>query len=390
VNQAKLAAAQAAAGAVPALAACTDNSTAAPAAGGSRTIQVTSTDDSCDLSVDRARAGTLVYEVTNKGSEVTEFYLYDEDGHRIVAEVENVGPGLSRELVVSVPAGSYTSACKPGMVGNGIRGEFTVTASEDPTGGAAGATEQQVATANARYQAFVHRETRALLAGTRRFAAAYRAGDDARARALYAPTRMHWERIETVAESFGDLDPRMDLREADLEQGQRWTGWHRIEKDLWPPTSGGQRPLSRQQRASYADLLVADTETLHRRSADLTFTVDQIANGAKGLLDEVATSKVTGEEEAWSHTDLYDFQANVDGAEVAFQGLQPVLATKDPELGELIERRFVALTRLLDSHRSGTGFVRYTELSRAQVRELSDAVNALSEPLSRLTAAVAL
>jgi iron uptake system component EfeO len=149
--------------------------------------------------------------------------------------------------------------------------------------------------------------------------------------------------------------------------------------------------LTRQRRATYADQLLADTVTLHTRVQRLSFTVDQIGNGAKGLLDEVAKSKVTGEEEAWSHTDLYDFQANVDGARVAFEGLEPVLSEKDPALERQIERRFADLQGLLDRHRTAAGgFVSYTALSTPQVRALSDAVNALSEPLSKLTAAVAL
>jgi iron uptake system component EfeO len=376
--------------ALPALAACTDNSSGADRGSrDARTISVTSTDDSCRLSADTAPAGNLVFTVTNKGDKVTEFYLYGEDGLRIVGEVENVGPGLSRHLVVNVPAGTYVPACKPGMVGKGIRGTFTVKGSGDQAG-VGGATKRQLATASAQYQSYVRDQTEQLLAGTKRFVAAYKAGNDDLARSLYAPTRVHWERIEPVAESFGDLDPRMDLREADLAQGQRWTGWHRIEKDLWPP-GNGYRALSQRQRATYADQLLADTETLAARASELSFTVDQIGNGAKSLLDEVATGKVTGEEEAWSHTDLYDFQANVDGARVAFEGLKPVLSHKDPVLERQIEQRFAALQRLLDRYRVGKdGFVSYTHLSTAQVRTLSNAVNALSEPLSQLTAAVAL
>jgi iron uptake system component EfeO len=376
--------------ALAALAACTDNSSGADrGSGDARTISVTSTDDSCRLSADTAPAGNLVFTVTNKGDKVTEFYLYGEDGLRIVGEVENVGPGLSRDLVVNVPAGTYVPACKPGMVGKGIRGTFTVKGSGDQAG-VGGATKRQLATASAQYQSYVRDQTEQLLAGTERFVAAYKAGQDDRARSLYAATRVHWERIEPVAESFGDLDPRMDLRERDLQAGQRWTGWHRIEKDLWPP-AGGYTPLTKAQRSSYGDLLLADTRTLDRRAARLTFTVDQIANGAKGLLDEVATTKVTGEEEAWSHTDLHDFAANVDGARVGFEGLEPVLSRKDPALGREIERRFTQLQALLDRHRVGEdGFVSYTDLSRREVKRLSDAVNALSEPLSRLTAAVAL
>ena len=118
-------------------------------------------------------------------------------------------------------------------------------------------------------------------------------------------------------------------------------------------------------------------------------TADQIANGTRGLLDEVATGKVTGEEEYWSRTDLWDFQANVDGARVGFDGLRPLLQRKDPELDTQIDERFTALQTLLDAQKEGDGFVSYDELSAAEVKGLSDAVNALSEPLSKLTAAVA-
>ncbi|MBI5028553.1 MAG: LysM peptidoglycan-binding domain-containing protein [Actinobacteria bacterium] len=235
---------------------------------------------------------------------------------------------------------------------------------------------------------YVRDQVDQLLAGTREFVAAYAAGRDDEARALYASTRVHWERVETVAESFGDLDPKMDAREADLEEGQEWTGWHRIEKDLWSARAKGYTPLTAAQRATYGDDLLANTEVLHERTRDLTITVDVIANGAKGLLDEVATGKVTGEEEYWSRTDLWDFQANVDGARVAWEGLRDLLTRKDPTLDGQIGTRFGELQALLDQHRSGDGFVTYDTLSPAQVKQLSDAVNALSEPLSKLAGAV--
>ena len=123
-------------------------------------------------------------------------------------------------------------------------------------------------------------------------------------------------------------------------------------------------------------------------SRSSTYTVDQIANGSRGLLEEVATGKVTGEEEYWSHTDLWDFQANVDGARVAFEGVQPIVEAKDPELADQLDTRFAELQALLDAQRDGDGFVSYDELTPDEVKALSDAVNALSEPLSRLTAAV--
>ena len=375
--------------AVAAVAGCTSNYAAGSAAGSDdRAITVTSTDDTCELSASQAPAGTLTFDVANSGSQVTEFYLLGEDGLRIVGEVENIGPQLNRQLVVNAPAGTYITACKPGMTGEGIRSDFVVTASSDGgDGGSVSADEQElIDTAVANYAAYVQDQSDQLVAKTQEFVDLYTSGDDDAARALYPEARVHWERIETVAESFGDLDPKMDAREADLEPGQKWTGWHRIEKDLWPPSD--YRPLTKQQRELYADDLMANTETLDGRVQELSYTIDQIANGSRGLLEEVALGKITGEEEIWSHTDLWDFQANVDGARVGFEGVKPILEQKDPELAETLTDRFGALQELLDAQRTDDGFVFYDQLSTQQVKQLSNAVNALSEPLSQLTGAV--
>ncbi|MBW9210287.1 EfeM/EfeO family lipoprotein [Mumia sp. zg.B21] len=366
------------------LAGCTDNRPAD--AGDARSLDVVSTADGCELSATKAPAGNLRFSVRNDGSEVTEFYLLASDGLRIVAEIENIGPGLTRDLVVTAPEGDYVTACKPGMKGEGIRDDFAVTPSdEDVT--ASGDDKVLVDQANKNYAAYVQDQSAQLLDQTTRFVALYTAGKDDEARELYPVARQHWERIETVAESFGDLDPKMDAREADLEPGQRWTGWHLIEKDLWPQRAKGYEPLTRAERSTYADDLLANTQTLDDRVQDLTYSVDQIANGSRGLLDEVATGKVTGEEEYWSRTDLWDFQANVDGARVAFEGVQPIVEKNDEALATQIAERFDALQTLLDEHKDGDGFVAYDQLTTEQVKALSDAVNALSEPLSRLAAA---
>jgi iron uptake system component EfeO len=365
------------------LAGCTDNSTQAA---GDGAVQVSSTADACTLSSTNAPGGTLKFQVKNEGTEVTEFYLLAEDGLRIVGEVENIGPGLSRDLVVMAPEGKYFTACKPGMVGDGIRSAFTVNAAPDGQDVSADRAALQQ-TAVTQYAAYVKDQSEQLLAGTKEFAKAFAAGDEETARGLYASVRMHWERIEPVAESFGDLDPILDAREADLEEGQEWTGWHRAEKDLWQPASGYQA-LSAAERTKLADKMVADTEELQQRTQDLEFTPDKLANGAKELLDEVATGKVTGEEEAFSHTDLWDFQANIDGARIAYEDLKPLLAGTEDELDASLEKNFGAVQELLDQHRKGDGFAYYDELTDAQVKELSAAVDALSEPLSKLTAAV--
>lgn len=381
---------------LPLVAACVPNDTSTPGASGSAgALTVTSTADTCDVSATEADSGTIRFAVTNAGDDVTEFYLLGEDGLRVVAEVENVGPGLSRDLIAQVKPGTYYTACKPGMVGDGIRAEFTVNDSGAEVG-PTGDTADQLKAAEASYVAYVKDQVGALIAGTEAFADAYTAGNDDIAREQYADTRAHWERIEPVAESFGDLDPLLDLREADVEEGTAWSGWHLIEKDLWQPApdaNGGVAyvPLTQEQRDAAAADLVKYTQQLvdEVNAPDFTFEAFQIANGAKELLDEVATGKVTGEEEIWSHTDLWDFQANVDGARVGYEVLADVVEAENPDLADTLATRFEELDALLAAQGSlDTGFTYYDKLTDAQVKQLAAAVDALSEPLSQLTATV--
>lgn len=373
-----------------ALAGCVPNNPSSTDAAGA--ITVDSSADSCTVSADSATSGTLTFSVTNSGDQVTEFYLLGDDGLRIVGEVENVGPGISRDLVVQAQPGDYYTVCKPGMVGDGVgKASFTVSGDRVQLDGD---TQAQVDQAATNYVAYVKDQVAQLVTGTDTFLDAYTSGDDATARSLYAITRANYERIEPVAESFGDLDPEIDFREADVAEGDEWTGWHRIEKDLFPPTAaenGGVEytALTQEQRTTYADKLRDNTQELYDAVHDpsYTVTIDAISNGAIGLLEEVASGKITGEEEIWSHTDLWDFQANLEGAKVAYEGVRDIALDKDPKLVDEIDQRFQTLQTTLSTYGSlDSGFVYYNELTTDQVKQLADQVNALSEPLSQLTA----
>ncbi len=141
-----------------------------------------------------------------------------------------------------------------------------------------------------------------------------------------------------------------------------------------------------------ADRLITDLEDWRKRVGKAEITPTGMANGAKELLDEVATGKVTGEEERYSHTDLSDFQANVEGAQKAYELLKPVAAENRPELTKELDKQFAAIRALLDRHRdsgSPDGFAAYDTVGKDERKELSDGVNALAEPLSKLAAAVA-
>lgn len=330
----------------------------------------------CELSQTNFAAGIATFAIQNIGETTAEFYILKADGEGVVAEVENIGAGLTRELTAELAEGTYIYSCEQMDGGKPIRGDLTVTATKAE---ATVSPEAQVAIDA--YKAFVEVEAAKLLAETTDFANAVKAKDIAAAKKLYAPTRVAWERIEPVAESFGDLDPKMDAREGDLDPGVAWTGWHALEKQLWVTGLQADAP-------ALADQLVADTKDLAERISTIELTLSQVSNGAKELMDEVATGKVTGEEERYSHTDLWDFDANVFGAMKAVEVSRDILAAKDSDLLAELDATFEALNLELAKHKVGDGFKLYTELSAAEVKALAILVEATSEPLSKMTAAL--
>ncbi|MFC9466834.1 iron uptake system protein EfeO [Streptomyces coelicoflavus] len=367
------------AAALAAVTGCTEKSGAED---GEHVIAVTATDDKCEVSKKEFPAGHVELAIENKGSKVTEVYLLFPDD-RVVTERENIGPGTKQRVTAEVKAGDYRIACKPGMKGKGIRQDVKAT------GGEAAARDPRLDEAVAAYRQYVQAQADETLPKAEAFAKAVQAGDLEAAKKAYATSRIGWERTEPVAESFGDIDPKVDVREDGLEEGQDpatdWTGWHRLEKALWQDGKIGDR------EKELAATLVTDLKDWQNRVGKAEITPTSMANGAKELLDEVATGKVTGEEERYSHTDLVDFKANVEGAQKSYELLKPVAKENDAALTKELDRQFGALNKLLDQYRPSTSsyeFTSYDKVGKADRKELSDAVNALAEPLSKLAAAV--
>jgi iron uptake system component EfeO len=351
----------------------------------SGTIAVDAGDTNCDVAQAKLPAGRHTFSVSNTASQVTEVYVY-APGDRIMGEVENIGPATKRDLIVDLPAGDYEVACKPGMVGDGNRTALAVTGAAAPKQ----SLDQQLQEAVDGYRRYVRTETRALSDTTVAFAKAINSGDLDAARRAYVPARLHYERIEPIAESFGDLDPLIDMRADDATDGTAFTGFHALERLLFRHhTLDGAKPLAAQ--------LVTNVAKLEKLVRDVEITPLTMGNGAKSLLDEVAKSKVTGEEERYSRLDLLDFSGNVEGAKEVYAELRPALEARDPKLVKTLDARFPALVKLLDTHRAqegdkgsipGSPFVSYDVLTPDEVKALAVEVDAISEPLGQISGVV--
>jgi iron uptake system component EfeO len=353
---------------------CAKDPQTGAAAGGGATVAVEISQAGCAPSPASVPAGAVTFRIANRDAGgVTEAEL--KQGETILGEKENLAPGLSGSFTLNLKPGTYAMVCPNAQTDSW---KFTVTGAGSAASREPGLTAALDA-AVVGYRRYVVEEVAKLVPATRRFTDAVRAGDLARAKDLYAPARYFYEEIEPVAESFGDLDPQIDARVDNVDDPNAWTGFHRIEKALWQDRSAsGLKPV--------ADKLDADVAKLRDLVGAATYQPAQLANGATELLNEVAAHKITGEEERYSHTDLSDFRANVDGARKAFDLLLPALRLTDPDLATTVDRKFADVRDAL----AGYGVdVDYSTVDDVHRRLWTQKVDALAEPLSRVAAKVA-
>jgi iron uptake system component EfeO len=347
----------------------------------SQPVAITITDKGCEPNTLSVPAGKTTFKIKNASRRAVEWEILD--GVMVVEERENIIPGFVQSLTATLKAGQYQMTC--GLLSN-PKGVLNVTAAATGTqAGEPGAPDLGAALAD--YKVYVAKEVGDLVEQTKRFAEAVKAGKLQEARDLYAPTRRHYERIEPVAELFSDLDRSMDARADDFEKKEDdpdFAGFHRLEKALFADkTTDGMVPV--------ADRLVQDTQELQTRLGRLTIPPNKMVGGAADLIEEVAATKISGEEDRYSRTDLWDFQANVDGAQKIFDLLRAPIASRNPELDARISANFTKVDGLLARYRGAEGqFQNYDKLSSPDRNALKGAITALAEDLAQLRGTLAL
>jgi len=337
-------------------------------------VKVTVTDKQCEPMNLTVNAGKTQFVILNHSQKALEWEILK--GVMVVEERENIAPGFSQKLTANLQPGEYEMTC--GLLTNPkgklvVKGEATADAAK-------GDALLSLGEAITAYKAYVVGETAQLVSGTNAFTDAVKAGDIEKAKALYAPTRQHYERIEPIAELFSDLDGSIDAREDDYEQkaaDPKFTGFHRLEKALFGDNSV-------KDMASYADKLNHDVLELQTRINELAFPPSKVVGGAAGLIEEVAASKISGEEDRYSHTDLWDFQANIEGAQKIVDLLRPQLQKENSALLAKVDANFKKVNTILAKYRTKTGFETYDKLTDADRNALKGPITTLAEDLAQL------
>ena len=337
-------------------------------------ISVAVNDHACEPKQSTVPSGQTVFQIKNDSTRKLEWEILK--GVMVVDERENIAPSLSDKMTVTLLPGEYEMTC--GLLTN-PRGKLVVTDSgfKDTTDEAA---LEKLAQPLGDYKKYVQGEAKELVSKTEAFVAAVKAGDIDKAKSLFASTRVHYERIEPIAELFNELDPAIDAREDDFKDGPKdanFTGFHRIEHALWV-----EKDVKGVQ--TVADKLLEDVKKLQTEIDELNFPPTKVVGGAAALIEEVAGSKITGEEDRYSHTDLSDFQANVDGAQKIVDLFRTPIAEKNKALLDKVDANIKQVNEILAKYKTADGFADYGKLTKADRNALQVPINALAEDLSQL------
>ena len=337
-------------------------------------ISVAVNDHACEPMQITVPSGQTVFQIKNDSTRKLEWEILK--GVMVVDERENIAPSLSDKMTVTLLPGEYEMTC--GLLTN-PRGKLMVTDSgfKNTTDEAA---LEKLAQPLGDYKKYVQGEAKELVSKTEAFVAAVKAGDIDKAKSLFASTRVHYERIEPIAELFNELDPAIDAREDDFKDGPKdanFTGFHRIEHALWV-----EKDVKGVQ--TVADKLLEDVKKLQTEIDELNFPPTKVVGGAAALIEEVAGSKITGEEDRYSHTDLSDFQANVDGAQKIVDLFRTPIAEKNKALLDKVDANIKQVNEILAKYKTADGFADYGKLTKADRNALQVPINALAEDLSQL------
>ncbi|QMT40161.1 iron uptake system protein EfeO [Neisseria shayeganii] len=344
------------------------------AANADGSVNIAVNDQACEPMELTVPSGEVVFQIKNNSGRKLEWEILN--GVMVVDERENIAPGLSDKMTVTLLPGEYAMTC--GLLNN-PRGKLTVTDSGfKQTAGEA--DMEKLAQPLADYKTYVQAEAEQLVSKTGAFVAAVKAGEIDKAKAMFADVRTHYERIEPIAELFNELDPAIDAREDDYKAGPtdpEFTGFHRIEYALWiEKSTDGVKDI--------ADRLESDVKKLKAEIDVLTFPPSKVVGGAAVLIEEVAGSKISGEEDRYSHTDLSDFNANVEGAMKIVDLFRPLIAEKNQALLDKVDANFKAVNDTLGKYKTADGFATYDKLSEADRKALQAPINALAEDLAQL------
>ncbi|WP_323148089.1 iron uptake system protein EfeO [Pseudomonas oryzihabitans] len=331
----------------------------------------------CEPNALEVPAGPARFRIVNRSDRAVEWEILD--GVLVVEERENIAPGLSQIINATLSPGDYAITC--GLLSN-PRGTLKVlpTAASEAAS-KAGPTLTQFVGPLSEYRVYLNQQSRLLLQGIATLQQALAAGDLNQARTAYAAARLPYQRLAATAQRFAELDNRLNAR-ADYyekrEQDPAFGGFHRLEQGLFAGNSTqGLEPV--------ADRLHQDAAALRDALLGQSLPPEQLSGNAARLLHNLASTRISGEEERYSQLVLPGFAANLEGTRKVIDLLRPLLSKGHADLQQRLDTQAQAFADALgDVQRP------YTALSTDDRHRIATAAQALADSLDQVAPALGL
>ena len=347
------------------------------AAAGADVVTVDILANRCEPNALEVPAGPARFRIVNRSDRAVEWEILD--GVLVVEERENIAPGLSQVINATLAPGDYAITC--GLLSN-PRGTLKVlpTAASEAASKAMPTLTQFIGPLS-EYRVYLNQQSRLLLQGIAALQQALAAGDLQQARDAYAAARLPYQRLAATAQRFAELDNRLNAR-ADYyekrEQDPAFGGFHRIEQGLFVADStAGLEPVAAR--------LQQDATALRDALLGQSLPPEQLSGNAARLLHNLASTRISGEEERYSQLVLPGFAANLEGTRKVIDLLRPLLSKGHQELQQQLDTQAQAFADALGDQQRP-----YANLSASDRDRIAKAAQALADSLDQVAPALGL
>ncbi|MDR6236770.1 iron uptake system protein EfeO [Pseudomonas oryzihabitans] len=347
------------------------------AAAGADVVTVDILANRCEPNALEVPAGPARFRIVNRSDRAVEWEILD--GVLVVEERENIAPGLSQVINATLAPGDYAITC--GLLSN-PRGTLKVlpTAASEAASKAMPTLTQFIGPLS-EYRVYLNQQSRLLLQGITALQQALAAGDLQQARDAYAAARLPYQRLAATAQRFAELDNRLNAR-ADYyekrEQDPAFGGFHRIEQGLFVADStAGLEPVAAR--------LQQDATALRDALLGQSLPPEQLSGNAARLLHNLASTRISGEEERYSQLVLPGFAANLEGTRKVIDLLRPLLSKGHQDLQQQLDSQAQAFADALGDQQRP-----YANLSASDRDRIAKAAQALADSLDQVAPALGL
>lgn len=230
------------------------------------------------------------------------------------------------------------------------------------------------------YLTFVNKELSEMVEQLEKLNQSIQKGQLAQAKAAYIQAHQHYETVRPIIVLFGNTDRTINSRAdyfLDKEKDYRFVGFHLVEYLLF-----SQQDLKAALPAS--DELLLKGRDLQKRVLTETIEIPKLVQASADFIEMILETKLSGKENIYSQTDLFDMAANAKGSQVILDVISPFVEAKTLDQ---IKENDQKINKIVQSYQLAKGqYAPYSQLKQQDKMTLYSLLTQQAELLATLRA----